>query len=87
LARRLGATDERISRLASGDLTNEEPSWAAALRASESMTAQRGEVPSDAYHELEAHWNPGQIVEIVAVIALFNYFNRFAIALDIPPTR
>ena len=28
-----------------------------------------------------------QVVEITAVIGLFNYFNRFANALDIPPTR
>jgi alkylhydroperoxidase family enzyme len=64
-----------------------EESWATALRVADSMTAQRGEIGSQAYAALEAHWDPAQIVEIVAVIALFNYFNRFAIALDIPPTK
>ena len=64
-----------------------EDSWAAALRAAESMTARGGEVAPDAYGALETHWNAGQIVEIVAVIGLFNYFNRFANALDIPPTK
>lgn len=87
MARRLGATDEQIARLARGDLTSMETSWAAALRAAESMTARGGEVPADAYATLEANWTPGQIVEIVAVIGLFNYFNRFAVALDIPPTK
>lgn len=51
------------------------------------MTAHAGNVRPDVYGALESHWNPGQIVEIVSVIGLFNYFNRFAIALDIPPTK
>jgi alkylhydroperoxidase family enzyme len=87
LARRLGATDEQISRLSRGDLTGMELSWAAALRAADSMTASGGKIASDSYQALESHWSPAQIVEIVAVIGLFNYFNRFAIALDIPPTK
>ena len=51
------------------------------------MTTDRGEIPPSLYTDLERHWNPGEIIEIVAVISLFNYFNRFAIALDIPPTK
>jgi alkylhydroperoxidase family enzyme len=39
------------------------------------------------YEELARHWAPEQIVEITAVIALFNYFNRFAEALHVPVTR
>ena len=87
MARRLGATDELIARLGGGDLATLDDSWAAALRVAESMTAHGGEVSADAYATLESHWSPGQIVEIVAVIGLFNYFNRFAIGLDIPPTK
>lgn len=87
MARRLGATDEQIAQLARGDLSPFEEPWRAAFRIAESMTAQGGEVSAPAYSALESDWSPGQIVEIVAVIALFNYFNRFAIALDIPPTR
>jgi len=51
------------------------------------MTRDRGEIPPSLYAELERHWSTGEIIEIVAVISLFNYFNRFAIALDIPPTK
>jgi alkylhydroperoxidase family enzyme len=87
LARRLGATTEQIDALNRGDLTSYEPAWAVALHVAAISTSDRGEVPADAYASLEAHWNPGQIIEIVAVIGLFNYFNRFAIALDIPPTK
>jgi alkylhydroperoxidase family enzyme len=87
LARRLGATDDQIGQLSRGDLNGFEDAWAAAFRVAEMMTAPGAQVPAAAYSALAAHWNPGQIVEIVAVIGLFNYFNRFAIALDIPPTK
>jgi alkylhydroperoxidase family enzyme len=87
LARRLGATPEQIAALARADLSGFEESWAVALRAAETMTSDRGEIPPAAYANLEGHWSAGEIIEIVAVISLFNYFNRFAIALDIPPTK
>jgi len=87
LARRLGATTEQIEALNHGDFTGFEPAWAGALQAAESSTNDRGQVPADVYATLETHWNPGQIIEIIAVIGLFNYFNRFAIGLDIPPTK
>jgi alkylhydroperoxidase family enzyme len=87
LARRLGATNTQIEQLARGDLTSFDESWTAALRAAESMTSHGGHVASDSYAVLEARWSAGQIVEILAVIGLFNYFNRFAVALDIPPTK
>ena len=51
------------------------------------MTPTGGTVSGDAYAALASHWLPGQIVEITAVAALFNYFNRFAIALEVPVTR
>ena len=87
MARRLGATPEQIGALARADLTGFEDSWAAALRAAETMTSDHGEIPPALYADLERHWSTSEIVEIVAVISLFNYFNRFAIALDIPPTK
>jgi alkylhydroperoxidase family enzyme len=87
LARRLGSTTEQIAALERGDLTSFDSAWAVALRVAETMTKDRGEIPADAYAVLVSQWNPGQIIEIVAVIGLFNYFNRFAIGLDIPPTK
>ena len=87
MARRLGATSEQIAALARADVAGFEPSWAVALRAAETMTTDRGEIPPSLYAELAHHWSAAEIIEIVAVIGLFNYFNRFAIALDIPPTK
>jgi alkylhydroperoxidase family enzyme len=51
------------------------------------MTPTEATVSGDAYATLTTHWRAAQIVEITAVAALFNYFNRFAIALDVPVTR
>jgi alkylhydroperoxidase family enzyme len=87
LARRLGATDRQIRALAAGDLSDFEPAWAAALEYAGHMTPTRGTVSGDAYAALAAHWEAPEIVEITAVAALFNYFNRFAIALEVPVTR
>lgn len=64
-----------------------EEAWSAAFRVAESMTHLGCRVSAEDFAALESQWNAGQIVEIVAVIGLFNYFNRFAIALDVPPTK
>ena len=63
------------------------PAWRTALNSADEMTRGMGRIPDETFHELATHWSPQQIVEIVAVVGLFNYFNRFANALDIPPTR
>lgn len=51
------------------------------------MTPVGASIPEDVQSTLARHWTPEQIVEITAVVALFNYFNRFALALRIPVTR
>jgi alkylhydroperoxidase family enzyme len=87
LARRLGASDEQLTALAAGDVSSFAPAWAAALQYAAHMTPTGATVSGDAYAALANHWEAAQIVEITAVGALFNYFNRFAIALEIPVTR
>ena len=87
MARRLGATPEQLAALAHGDYSGMEPAWAAALGYAAAITPTHGRVNDEAFAALEAHWNAAQIVEITAVVGLFNYFNRFAEALAIPVTR
>jgi alkylhydroperoxidase family enzyme len=87
LARRLGATDEQLAGLSRGETDAFPPEWSSALKVAELMTKQGGNVPGEEYGTLATYWSAEQVVEIVAVIGLFNYFNRFAIALDIPPTK
>ncbi|TMC28504.1 MAG: carboxymuconolactone decarboxylase family protein [Chloroflexi bacterium] len=56
-----------------------------ALRFAEIMTTGARDVDESLWDELQAHFDDGEIVEIATVIGLFNFFNRFADALQILP--
>ena len=83
----MGATEETIAVIGRGDLTSFSEADASAIRYAEMITPTGSTVSDSVYDELTRHWAPEQIVEITAVIALFNYFNRFAEALHVPVTR
>lgn len=76
-----------LDGIARKDYSPLEPEWQAALRYADAMTPTGSSPDRDMFERLASHWNTAQVVEITAVIGLFNYFNRFANALDIPPTR
>ena len=57
----------------------------AALRYAEIVTTSARDVDENLWDELQAHFNDGELVEITTVIGLFNFFNRFADALQIDP--
>ena len=63
------------------------PAERAALTLAERMTTDAHGVDEEVWAELRTHWDEGQIVELAAVIGLFNYFNRFNDALQVPMTR
>ena len=54
-----------------------------ALRFAEIMTTGAREVDETLWDELQAYFDDGEIVELATVIGLFNFFNRFADALQI----
>jgi alkylhydroperoxidase family enzyme len=56
-----------------------------ALRFAEIMTTNAREVDEELWDELQAYFDDGELVEIATVIGLFNFFNRFADALQIDP--
>ena len=87
MARRLGATDDMLTGIAAADYTALEAPWRSALTYADEMTPTTSIPSAEIFADVRRHWSDAQIVEITAVIGLFNYFNRFAIALDIPPTR
>ncbi len=64
-----------------------EGAWRVALEVADAATRGGGEVDDERYAALAAHWDEGQIVEIMQVIGLFNYFNRFNNALRVEITR
>jgi alkylhydroperoxidase family enzyme len=50
------------------------------------MTKRPEGVSGETFAELRRHWDDRQVVEIAAVAALFNSFNRFNNALGVEPT-
>lgn|SRR5579859_6173733 len=58
-----------------------------ALRFAEIMTTGAREVDETLWDELQLHFDDGEIIELAAVIGLFNFFNRFADALQILPSQ
>jgi len=87
LARRHGWSDEQLADLANfrkrSDFTDAEK---AALELAERVTRDSG-VDDVFWTELRKHFDEGEIIELLAAIGLFNYFNRFNNALQMEPTK
>jgi alkylhydroperoxidase family enzyme len=87
LAKQLGVTEELLDALYHIDqhshlFTDRE---LVALRFAEIMTTSARDVDEELWDALQAYFNDGEIVEIATVIGLFNFFNRYADALQILP--
>jgi alkylhydroperoxidase family enzyme len=87
LARQLGVSEELLDALYHIDkhrhLFSERE--LAALRFAEIMTTDARDVDEALWDELQVHFDDGELVELATVIGLFNFFNRFADALQILP--
>ncbi len=87
MARRNGASDQDLATL--GDLSRStlpDPEKEA-IRFAESVTRDHRRVADEDIARLRAHWDVDQIVELLCVIGLFNYLNRFAESLALEPTK
>jgi alkylhydroperoxidase family enzyme len=87
LARQLGVTGELLDALYHID-THRHLFTArelAALRFAEIMTTSARDVDEALWDELQVHFDDGELVELATVIGLFNFFNRYADALQILP--
>lgn len=58
----------------------------AALKLAEQMTRNEEPLSTEDMDALRVHFSEGEIVELMAAIGLFNYFNRFNNALDMEAT-
>ena len=87
MARRLGATDAQLEGVARGAYDVFEEPWRSAFRYADALTPTPGHVADETFADLASHWSATQIVEITSVICMYNFFNRFAHALDVPITR
>ncbi|HEV2962410.1 MAG TPA: carboxymuconolactone decarboxylase family protein [Candidatus Angelobacter sp.] len=88
MARRLGSTDDQIQDLhnfeARNDFSDREK---AALRLAECLTKNPHGIDDHFWSDLRQHFDEGEVIELLAVIGLFNYFNRFNNALQMEPTK
>ena len=88
MARRHGWSEEQLSDLANfrnrSDFTDPEK---AALELAERMTLDSNGVDDAFWNELRQYYDEGEIIELLAAIGLFNYFNRFNNTLHMEPTK
>ena len=88
MARRHGWSDEQLEALSDfrtrSDFTAAEK---AALELAERATLDPHKVDDDFWAELRRYYDEGEIIELLAAIGLFNYFNRFNDALRMEPTK
>jgi len=81
----MGWTDQQLNSLhqPNGGFT---PAERVALRFCELMTLDPHGISDIFFLELRAHFSEGEIVELAAVVGIFNYFNRFNQALRMEST-
>jgi alkylhydroperoxidase family enzyme len=88
LARRHGWSEEQINDLANfrerTDFTDAEK---AAIELAERTTLDSNRVDDEFWNQLRRYYDEGEIIELLAAIGLFNYFNRFNNALHMEPTK
>jgi len=87
LARRIGYTDDQIDNLkdfeSRDDFTDREK---AALRLTDRMTIDANNVDDAIWADVRKHFEEGEVIELLAAIGLFNYFNRFNEVLRMEPS-
>ena len=88
MARRLGWSEDQINNLhhfeGRSDFNEKEK---AALRLAERMTSDSHNIDDALFADLRKHFDEGEVIELLAAIGLFNYFNRFNDALQMEPTK
>lgn len=77
-ARKLGMAEDKVQAIWEYETS---PLFSDAERAALRVAQLAGQVPNGVgdqdFEELKKHYTPAQIVEIVAAISLYGYFNRF----------
>ena len=87
MARRHGWPDSTLAQLENFESLDLEAPVKLALRFAERMTRDSNGVDDALFAQLRAHYSEAAVVELAAVVGLFNYFNRFNNAFQMEPTR
>ena len=88
ICRKLGWTDQQLGAMESsvekGGFTERER---VAIHLAEVMTLDAHGYTAEDFRRLRSFYSEGEVVELMAAIGLFNYFNRFNDVLEMEPTR
>ena len=88
ICRKLGWTDQQLEHLPDyekrDDFTAAEK---AALHLAEKMTCEADRYTDADFTHLRSFYDEGEVVELMAAIGVFNYFNRFNNLLQMEPTK
>ena len=88
MARRYGWTDEQINDLENADQRSDfTPQEKIALRVADRLTRDQHSLDDALFAELRQLYDEPAVVELIAAIGLFNYFNLFNDALKMEPTK
>jgi alkylhydroperoxidase family enzyme len=88
LLRNLGVSQDTIEQMNDADArANFPPREQAALRLAEQVTTDAKRLSDALWDELRQFFEPEEIMELVAVSGLFNFFNRFNDALQVEITQ
>lgn len=85
ISKKMGFTDEEIKEVDSPLVAHIPEGEKVALRYAEEMTIHPGNVPDSLFKELKHFYSDSQIVELTALIGLYNMINRFNEALKLDP--
>jgi uncharacterized peroxidase-related enzyme len=88
IARKLGWSEQQIAELTnsagSSEFTDREK---VAIHLAECMTRDAHSYSDEDFARLRKYFSEGEVIELMAAIGLFNYFNRFNDLLQMEPTQ
>ncbi|HWB31880.1 MAG TPA: peroxidase-related enzyme [Acidobacteriaceae bacterium] len=87
ICKRLGWTDTDLEALKDADHASFTDAEKAAVHLAEVMTLRPHDYTDAEFRQLRSFYSEGEVVELMAAIGLFNYFNRFNDVLLMEPTQ
>ncbi len=87
ICRRLGWTDEQLDSMTGSSVGTFTERERVAIHLAEVMTLNAHGYTAQDFVTLRLHFSEGEVIELLASIGLFNYFNRFNDLLAMEPTQ
>ncbi len=87
ICKRLGWTDSQLEALKDIAVSEFTEAEKAAIHLAEVMTLYPHGYTEAEFQHLRSFYSEGEVVELMAAIGLFNYFNRFNDLLEMEPTQ